>query len=493
MNEILSRDEFSKEYDKYMNGDEINEGLFQFLKSLFKDDWKGIKSNSSELKKELEKIDKSLDGYTLLKRQNFNACSQFRQALCDFANDLLENGLEELEDGKSLKKVVMGIGDDEDKVKNKVKMSPELESIVGKNSFKSKKLVEKMRDSAKNVDDIITKNPAIATWANTFKKSVKNLVNDILISKSDSDDKEAMAKAVEQKRKEDEQWLKDQMKGSYKTEQEKIKQIQKEREETFSKLDITPLRNMDSGKTIDFFKQKIEEISKGKCAQVMFGIKEGRKPTSSKFLSEIQDTLSKTGKQTGISKIFKQLIQKCGTVTEGAKNDDEKKFRKDATSIFVKFFKVLGFVHQVVESHKKELSEVTSDSIQAMYVGLMYTILFGLSDNGKIIDEDINNLDDVKKLIMRCLISSDATIGYGFPLADEKKPEAGSIYQSITFSLIDNPSKLKEYVGDSNTFTTNIGNFIKNIKNDAEKVLDKNKKEQEAIAKKLKDKEAQEK
>ena len=120
MKAILSYNDFSNDVEKYRNGESVNEGLLQFLKSLFRQDWSDIQSDNKSLKDGLERIDRKLDGYTMLKRSNFDACHKFRQALCDFANQLLEVKFEELENGRALKKVVMGVATEEDKLKDKL-------------------------------------------------------------------------------------------------------------------------------------------------------------------------------------------------------------------------------------------------------------------------------------------------------------------------------------------------------------------------------------
>ena len=90
MSKILRRAEFIKCYDKSEYRNSMNEGILDFFKTVFKQEWKSIKSKSSVIKQKLEKIDQGLSGFSLMKLKNSSKCNDIRQAICDFANDLLD-------------------------------------------------------------------------------------------------------------------------------------------------------------------------------------------------------------------------------------------------------------------------------------------------------------------------------------------------------------------------------------------------------------------
>lgn len=487
MSKILSRDEFGIEVTKFNNGEKINEGLLQFLKSFFKQDWKDIKSKNSALKTELEKIDKSLDGFTMLKRSNYDACAQFRQALCDFANDLLDGKLEELEDGKSLKKVVMGIADDKDKMEHKIKQSPELTSILGKNSIKSKALREKLQDSAKAVEDVISKNSAIAPWANAMKRSVKNLINDVIIQKSDDDDKENLKKALDKKRKEDEKWLKEQNVDGFKTQEEKIKELEKFREKTLTDISVTPLKGMDGNKAIDTliseFNKMIEPLKDALKMNESIEYNENdelNEAKKNKLIDVIKDGI-KNDNHFGFAKIIEIIDNNYDNKSNPKKNDLIRLYMKELADIYSR-----------IEGLHKIFDNVPSDAIQAMFVGIAYSVAYGL-----IGDKHGNDFltDDVKELLARCCIEKDATIGYSFPLVNDKKPEIGTIYVSLMNQL----KQAKDEAGIFNehkdllaTFKKNIEKLFNEILDSAKKIKEENEKQKEKEAEALKKKEEEE-
>lgn len=503
MNMILNRDEFVLEIDKFNRGDEVNEGLFQFLKSFFKRDWKDIKSNNVALKNALEDIDKSLDGFTVLKRSNYDACSQFRQALCDFANDLLDGKLEELEDGKSLKKVVMGVGSDEDKMKTKMNQSEELTSILGKNSIKSKSLREKLQDSAEAVDNVIKSNIAIAPWANAMKRSVKNLINDIIIQKSDDDDKETIEKAVANKKKEDEKWLKKQNDLGFKSQDEKIKEIEDERKKTLENIGITPLKNVDGEKALVQLKGEFDKLIKPL-------IKESLDNNDVELITEAHKSIKtlqkmfENDKNFGFPEIIKIFTDDASKFKNIATSNYDKKDSEDDDKFISRiqkrviniYFGELNEIYNKIKTLKRTVSfkDVPGDAIQAMYAGIALAVGYGLT--GKTFENYFLS-EDTLNLMTKCCIEKDATIGYSFPLLDDKKPDEGTIFVGLMKVLSDakNETGIFNKKTDAkllNNFKTNISTLFKKILKNAEEIKEKDKEQKEKEAEALKKKEKDE-
>ena len=46
---------------------EINEGIFDFFKTLMKKEWQDVKSKDTNIKTKLEEVDRGLNGFTLIK------------------------------------------------------------------------------------------------------------------------------------------------------------------------------------------------------------------------------------------------------------------------------------------------------------------------------------------------------------------------------------------------------------------------------------------
>lgn len=474
MNAILNYDEFSSEISKYQSGERVDEGLLQFLKSMFRQDWGEIQSDSKALKDGLEKIDRKLDGYTMMKRSNFDACHKFRQALCDFANQLLEVKLGELEGGKELKKVVMGIASDEDKLKAKMKSSSE---IINTDAIKDKAMREKLQDAESEVDSIIKKYGVISAWAKAMKRGVKSLINDIIIAKSEADDKEVIQQALDKQKKEDEELLKQINNDAQKEQQELIKELEKFRKDTIIKLGATSFEGADGTTAInrltDEFAKVITEI-KNDSGKLLESV-------STPKIDRIMDIVSKNDDYFAINKVIELIKNNYKKASE----------RKDYTKAYFNICSVL-FEKVKKENTKRVFKEVPSNAIQAMLIGLSFTVGYGLLNEG-----NRNKLmtDDVLDLITRCCISKDATIGYSFPLVDEKKPDKGTIFQFLVVSLskftnggdVDKAFDTLDATVKTN-FKNNIKNLIKKILDNAEDIKTKAEEERQKKLEELKKK-----
>lgn len=499
---IVNREEFGKEANKYVRGEEVNEGLLQFLKSFLKKDWQDIKSKNSLLKDELEKIDGKLEGFTIVKRSNFDACTRYRQALCDFANDLLDGKLEELEKNNSLKKVVMGISDDEDKMKSKLKNSPELESIIGRNSIRDKSLNDKLNDSANALDEIVKSTPQIAQWASAMKRSVKNLINDIIISKSDSDDKEAIQKAVDNKKKEDEKYLKQIDDLEFKTQKEKIKELEDSRKDALTKMGVTPYTKSsgkDAAKDLkdEFFSIIKPIIGESLITKYDFNsiINEGYKSISTLQKKVENDSYF------GLPKIIEAFIDSDFNDVKNyyEQNDDEddddfvERIKKRVVNIY---FKELNDIYDRITEVAKEdsFNDVPGDAVQAMYMGLALAVGYGLTGKSC---ETFFLSDENMDLMTRCCIESDATIGYSFPLVDEKNPKLGTIFVALMGILANakNENKVFNVKTDAKlleAFKKNMATLFKKITDKAGELKKEAEEQREKEADALKKKEEQE-
>lgn len=490
MNKILSRNEFSNEFERYKKDERVDEGLIQFFKSFFKKDWDKINSKNAFIKSELERIDKSLDGFSMLKRSNYDACATFRQSLCDFANDLLDSKLDELEkeqkkDSKSvLKKIVIGLDDDKesDDKKDEGEKDENIDSIVGEGTVRDKALIEKLKNSAKEINDAIANNPSIAPWANTMKRMITNVINDAIIAKSDADDKEEIQKALDAKKKDDEEWLKNQNNLNYKTEKEKISSLEKARERILTSIGVTPLKGVDGNKAYKQLKQEFDNMYKELDAKFS-NVSEAKK--SNTFMDEI-DEIIKNDFHFG----FKNIVE---IIKNNYKEVKTLPKTKDIISIY---FKELDNIYKSIKKINKNkedvFADVPGDAMQAMYAALAITVAYGITGLKDFVSKD--NLD----LIARCCIEKDATLGYSFPLVDEKDPKIGTIYVAIMGKLQEGKDEAGIFKDSTetknllNVFKKNIQGLYNLILKTVESLKKKKEEQDEKESKALKEKEKME-
>ena len=63
-NHILKRDVYISEVYSHKDKNEINEGIFDFFKTLMKKEWQDVKSKDTNIKTKLEEVDRGLNGFT---------------------------------------------------------------------------------------------------------------------------------------------------------------------------------------------------------------------------------------------------------------------------------------------------------------------------------------------------------------------------------------------------------------------------------------------
>lgn len=520
MNKILNRDEFGAEITKYRKGEEINEGLFQFLKSFFKEDWANIKSKNSVIKNKLEEIDKGLDGYTLLKRSNFDACSQYRQALCDFANAVFDQKMDELEkEKKSLKKVV-GNEYNDDYENDYEPLNKNVLSLMGKKGCKDKAMEAKVSDAADAVSDVLSKNSAIEPWARTLKRGIMNVINDAVIANADASDEEK--KKIEDKIEKETEKVKQEVERENKenqAEQDKeIKALEKQRQDGMKAAGITDvLKNIDGTKATIQLKGEFDKMVKPLISSNSASSSESA--TSERliynnpnleYLTEGHQKIEKlvkyfeTDKHFGFPKIIEVLSDDnsvdWSTIakTNYKKKDDESdedfanRIKKKVINIF---FQELNVLYGGIDEFNKGdvLKDVPCDAIQSMFAGLALGVGYGLvgaSDKKKFFSNDANI-----EIMARCCISGDATVGYSFPLVDEKKPDDGTVFVYLLGQLSNEENKHGVFSKKSdtkllNTFKANMKKLYDIIKKKSEDLKKEADKENE---KKAKEDEAKEK
>ena len=235
-NTILTRDSFVTEVYSKQDKNELNEGIFDFFKTLMKKEWNDIKSKNADIKKKLEEVDRGLKGFTLVKMKKSGACAEIRQQLCDFANTLWESKEKELEDGMKLQKMLMGLKDkdkvtseDEENVANSGKISDYMKQF----NVKDKALADKLSTYEKRINQTCKGDPDLTRWTDILKSEIRNIVNDMVIDVYDKTASDEEKKKAKEKR----EILRKQQEEQKKAIEKKDKENLKKQEDAIKKIE----------------------------------------------------------------------------------------------------------------------------------------------------------------------------------------------------------------------------------------------------------------
>lgn len=495
-NYIKSRDTFIKEEYSKISQEELNEGIFDFFKTLAKNEWKSIKSKNTEILKELEKNDRELTGFTLIKLKKAGKCTQIRQALCDFANTLWEAKEKELEDGDKLQRMLMGLkdkGEISDKEEEQIKKAGTVSKYLKQFDIKDKALADNLKNYEKKINDLCDGDPDLTRWSNLLKNDIRNIVNNLIIkeydkvAKDEDKKKEEIKKAEEKIKKQQEEQKKKGEKVNQEEDKEtkkQIEEIEKERKTSISNLGVSPV---DSNKSGDKIFQEINTEFKNILDELEINVdnlllKESEGSNEYSF-----DNIINEGKLVDV--VSKDTLLGIKNIPELKKNAKVK-----ATVLGKKILKELGIVFNVVDQISKNgemFKELPGDSVQAMYVGLTSIVTHAMTD-GKLDD-------NAKNLLSRCAIS-DKTIGYGLPKLEPDKEDSPNVFVAITDTLRKpknenafKEGKKKEVNKDLfDLFKKNINTMFDEVSKFAEELKEKKEKENEQEAKKAEQEENKE-
>ena len=480
----------------------MNEGILDFFKTVFKQEWKSIKSKSSVIKQKLEKIDQGLSGFSLMKLKNSSKCNDIRQAICDFANDLLDSKMKELKDGKKLKETLMGVKDKDnvsDRDKEKVKNLGDVSKFMQQFHIKDKALAEKLKTNEEKIKTLCENDPNLIKWSNLLKNDIRNVVNDIIIQESDAEDKEQYDKIVKEQQKEEQKKIDDAEKEAKKNQEEALKTLENERNKALSDVGVTPLRGETGDKAIQelhsaFDKilsvaNELKEAQGGGEESEKEGEGEGTdgktKPDMEKIASSVKNAIE-TDTHFGLKTIIEvKTMEKEG----GDGKEDGEKGKPSQLDIFKNTIAILEPTFKAIEDTQKKtklLTDCTSDAVQALYVGVTCIVGNVVSGNTKELG------DSIKNLLARCAIDSDKTIGYGCPLLDENKPKEGNIFINVTNKLANGDDIIFKGLKDSAQDTNKFNEFMANFKRGVSKIFDLVKTQAENLKKEKEKKDADE-
>lgn len=496
-NQILDRDSFVNEIYSKRTGDELNEGLFDFFKTLLKQEWSGVKSKNSEIKKKLEEADRLLSGFTLMKMKKSGQCAEIRQALCDFANTLYDSKAKELEDGKKLQKMLMGLKD-KDKIsaedKETVKVAGDVGDYMKKFNIKDKALADKLTTYAKKITTLCKGDPDIRRWSDILRDDARNIINDLIIAEyekiAEDEDKERVKKykeKLDKQIKEKQAEVDKKNKEAQKKQDDAIKALEKERGDMLSKMGVTPIKNQTGDKAFNTLNSAYEDLWNE------FGDKlgggddknESHKYSFRNILNESEET---EGGEDGDNKgadgpIPDEVKDIMGGDIHFGFNElkDNEKFTESTKNLLLTL-KEFEVVHDAIDKSTqsgKTLKDTPSDAVHALFVGLIKLISNAVMGEAQLDD-------DAEMLLARCAIDSDKTLGYGLPLIDENKPDAGNIFVAISQQL--SQAKDDEGIFDKkmlNTFKQSMSKMFDQIRKKAEELKEEREKENEKEAKKV--------
>ena len=499
-NIILDRDSFINEkYDK-TSGNELNEGILDFFMNLGKNNWQKIKSKNPDIKKDLEQVDNNLEGFALTKIRKAGACNSVRQFICDFANALYDQKMQEYEDGAKLKELTMGLRDKDelsDEEIEKIEGAGKVPDYLKQFDIKDKAVADKLKNIDKNITSACNGDGEVQRWAELLKNQVRNLINDYIIDmyekekKGKKEEAEKWRKRVEKQESEEQKKQEEANKKAEKEQQDAIKEITKERTVTLTKAGVEIIKDKTGDKAVktlgDSFKKFIEDsgLAQSIDKKILESI------DKHDFASVIEE--SKKNKHKFTDKITSNMINafKNDKVFGFNGLEKDKDINYGISRILVS---EVATIYKAVRDmlngpdYKESIKETPGDSIQALYVGLAKSVRYALL--GQKIDDDTLNL------LARCAIDKDKTLGYGIP-----KGKDGNLFVTLVKTL-ENPGKetkeiftkfdtdakegeklLSEFGKNLKSIFDEIGKKAEEIKEAAKKENEKKQKEVEKEAK----------
>lgn len=468
-NQILRRDIFVENFDK-CDDNEVNEGLLDFFKTLAKREWNSVKSKNAIIKTKLEEVDKKLKGFTLAKLKNTSACAEIRQTLCDYGNTLWDYKQKQIEDGKKLKTIQIGLE------------TPEIESKDKKSlDLKDDAVKDKLYQFEKKIGEMCDGDPRLKKWSRLLKGEIRNIVNDMVINeyeKNAGEDEEKKIskyrKNLDTQKKEEQKTLKDEDSVALKSQEDMIKEIEKERTDALSSLGLSPINTSNGEEAVNKLKQEIDNL----LANANINIEESHKYSFKNLLNEEKE---KNNNQNNID--VKGILEKdpvfgLAQIVKTTDVDDK------TLIVILKEIKqmVISFDELVNSKNLKEsIKETASDSIHAMFAGLVNTIYCALSET--------EPNDKIVNLLARCSISSDKTIGFGLPMMGDEE-DSGNIFTELMKMFKVPSGKIESILGDKkDEFTKRMGITFDKIMAKGNKIKDEKAKEDEKNNKELENEE----
>lgn len=413
MDKILKRDDFiilmeQKEYENLVS---VNEGLlknlFGVVKNLFKKDWATIKGDS-QIIRVYKELDDNLSGFTMMKMSKKGECNKIRQELVDFACDWYDLKM------------------------NKAKEDGTDPKPAKSMKFKNDTLRENIESMEKRIKDIAKDDEQMLKWANTLKEGMKTVINRSILEdmKDEEAKKELEAKIAEDMKKQEEI-----NKVMEKWQNDRLKEIQTEREKLISNTKSTPIdANLSGDKAIQNFYDEFDKIKNDR--------KNAKASKKNTFDPLRKDTM------LGFQSIFTD-------------EDFKNKLFKTTYTILDVFYSSLN-KNDVI----KKFQEVPSQSVQAMCISINSFVKSSVYG-----DDSYKNT--TLPLMAKCAVISDGIVSYNLPLNGKTGDDAGNYFTDIVGIISrqefkkDTDNKDITYPDD---FKTNADKIFKEIIAEAKKL-----------------------
>ena len=451
MKHLINREDYINEYlrindcieNEIQNDNELYEGLlstvFGGLKMLFNKDWANVKCKNATVLTHLKEIDKSLSGYTFMKMQFFNECNNIRQNIANYFSDILDYKLLQIEKEKNVDKFIEKEYEEENDSNNKVDDATKILNI------KDKTLLDSLDKYKENISIACKKSPKLREYADQMLNSVVVFVNDVVIKElekkgADIEKLEKKKKKLEEAQKKLEEERKKKDEEAKKAYEDDIKKLNKQRDDDMRNLGVKPIGSMNGDKAIETIATQFSNM-----------LGELKSVNESKLSGDYEDLL-KSDTYIGILKSIEELNWELDNVED--KDKDKVLYNKFVIRIILN---KINNTFKDISNDKGEFKGIPSASVQAMMVSLSNVIIYGFAGDAFNIEKNDARLS----LITKCVIDSDATIGFNLPLIEPEKPDNGNYFVSIMNKLKDAEINAKEVEDATNKMTEKE---LKNIK-----------------------------
>ena len=418
MKHLISREDYINEYLRIKQEEKDNrlyEGLlstvFGGLKMLFKKDWANINCKNPSVLTHLQAIDKSLAGYTMTKMQYYAECNNIRQNVADYFNDILEYKLLQLEKEENADKFI-------EKENSEVEQNTDKDGVAKYLNLKDKALLDSLKKYKENISTACKASPKLKEYADQMLNSVVVFVNDIIIKElekkgADKAKLEEKRKKLEEEEKRLEEIRKKMNDEAKKADEGALKKIAEERDDALGKLGIKPIGTMGGDKAVETiakqFKEMLDEFNSSELNE-------------SVVLPKSYKDIFKGETYIGIINSLEDI-----NMTFNEKDTKSDEAISDKFKIRVILNKINTAFEVVSNSKNKPMFDgVASASVQAMMASLSNAIIYGFMGDKFDIEKE-----ERLSLLTKCVIDSDATIGFNLPLIDPKKPDNGNFFAMI--------------------------------------------------------------
>lgn len=431
--EYLRNSNYIENVENVINNDnELYEGLlstvFGGLKMLFKKDWENIKCKNPSVLDYLKEIDKSLSGYTMTKMEFSNECNIIRQNVADYYNDILEYKLLQLKKEDNLddyldKQKMKGIEVDPDDDKE------EVNAVAKVLNLKDKTLMDSLKKYVDNIKTASSASPKLKEYGDQMLNAVIVTVNDIILAeleKKGVDKKklEEKREKLEEERKHLEEVRKKMDEEAKKAGEKALKKLSEDRDDAMKKIGVNPIGAMDGSKAVEMITKQFSDMLK----------EFNNLKVDKSECKNIYNDVFKSDTYIGIERDIKDLDLKF----DGSAHGDVRIRDKFLISVILN---KINTVFKVVLKNKDMFKGVPSASVQAMMVSLGNAIIYGFTKK-----DEFKNKDEKSRLSLmaRCIIDSDATLGFNLPLIKPENPKDGNFFVGVMNQFSNNDISSKE-------------------------------------------------